>query len=162
MKKKILAVAAVMALVCGLAAGCGSSSEPAQDTQQNEVTESATEEITEAEAAEEEADAEEEKETTPKEEKKTESSDNGISPDFKEAMDEYEDIMNEYIEFIQDSDNMSDPEALSRYSELTQKQAEATEKFEAWEDEELSDAEMEYYLDVQNRINKKMLSAGVE
>ena len=69
MKKKILAIAAVMALVCGLAAGCGSSSEPAQDTQQNEVAESATEEITEAEAVEEEADAEEEKETIQAEER---------------------------------------------------------------------------------------------
>lgn len=40
------------------------------------------------------------------------------------------------------------------------KAAEMTEKFEAWEDSDLNDAEIEYYLDVQKRITKKLVKAS--
>ena len=82
-----------------------------------------------------------------------------IRPDFKEAMDSYEEFYNEYIDFMNkyaESDG-SDLSLLSDYVSYMEKYNDMAEKFEAWEDEDLNTAEMAYYLDVQNRINKKML-----
>ena len=40
------------------------------------------------------------------------------------------------------------------------KYADMVEDFEAWDDGEMNTAEAVYYLDVQTRINKKLLEVG--
>lgn len=40
------------------------------------------------------------------------------------------------------------------------KAAEMSEKFDAWEDNEMNDAELKYYLDVNNRVTKKLLDVS--
>ncbi len=67
--------------------------------------------------------------------------------------------MFDYCDFIKkysESDG-TDLELLSDYADYMSKYAKAIKDFEAWESEELNTAEMAYYLDVQNRINKKLL-----
>lgn len=82
-----------------------------------------------------------------------------LRPEFKNAMDSYEEVMIDYCDFMKkysESDG-TNLELLSDYADYMSKYAKAIKAFEAWESEELNTAEMAYYLDVQNRINKKLL-----
>lgn len=85
----------------------------------------------------------------------------GMRPDFKEAMDSYEAFYDEYCEIVKKyTENPSDMELLADYTDMVSKAAEMTEKFEAWENGDLNRAELEYYLDVQNRVTKKLLEVS--
>ena len=42
----------------------------------------------------------------------------------------------------------------------TKKKPIMLEKFEAWEDNKMNDAELKYYLDVNNRVAKKLLDVS--
>ena len=86
----------------------------------------------------------------------------GVRPEFKEAMDSYETFMNEYCDFMKkyaESDG-TDLGLLADYTEYMGKYGEVVEAFEAWESEELNAAETAYYLDVQTRINQKLLEVS--
>ena len=85
---------------------------------------------------------------------------NGMRPEFKEAMDAYEAFFDEYIEFMtkyEESDNALT--MLVEYGDFMLKYADYMEKFEAWDDGTLNDTEMNYYLQVQMRVNQKLLTA---
>lgn len=86
----------------------------------------------------------------------------GMRPEFKEAMDSYEAFYDEYCDFMKTySENLSDMNLLARYTDMLTKAAEMSEKFEAWKDNEMNDTEMNYYLDVNNRVTKKLLEISV-
>ena len=73
-------------------------------------------------------------------------------------MDSYEEFMNEYVAFLKKySDNPTDIGLLADYAKYMNKYTEFAEKFDKWQGEDLNDAELAYYLDVQTRINKKLL-----
>lgn len=83
----------------------------------------------------------------------------GMRPEFKQAMDSYEEFMNEYCEFMKkyaESDG-TDVGLLADYASYMSKYADVVEDFEAWDDGEMNTAETAYYLDVQTRISKKLL-----
>ena len=96
---------------------------------------------------------------TPKEEKpKTDTDNNGLRPNFKKAMDDYEAFMNEYVEFMKKySANPSDTSLLKDYTNYMTKYSKAMESFEKWDEEDMNDAETKYYLEVQTRVNNKLL-----
>ena len=80
-----------------------------------------------------------------------------MRPEFKEAMDAYEAFYDEYCEFMEEyKKNPSDMTLLPKYTEMLEKVAEMNEAFEAWDEDELSDAELKYYLEVTNRVMEKM------
>ena len=82
----------------------------------------------------------------------------GIDPDFKAAMDAYEKFMNEYVAFMKKcKDNPSDLSLLADYADYISKYADYAEDFAKWEDEEMNAAEAAYLLEVQTRVNKKLL-----
>ena len=86
----------------------------------------------------------------------------GMRPEFKEAMDKYEDFMNEYCDFMKkyaDSDG-TDLGLLADYATYMTKYTEAMEAFEKWEDEEMNTKEAAYYLEVQTRINKRLVEVA--
>ena len=86
----------------------------------------------------------------------------GMRPEFKQAMDSYEEFMNEYCEFMKkyaESDG-TDVELLADYTSYMSKYADVVEDFEAWDDGEMNTAETAYYLDVQTRVSKKLLAVG--
>ncbi len=88
----------------------------------------------------------------------TSSNNDGIRQDFKNAMDSYEAYMNEYVEFMKKYNaNSTDPSLMTQYVTVMQKYAEQVDAFEKWESEDLNTAEMNYYIDVQTRVNKKLL-----
>lgn len=81
-----------------------------------------------------------------------------MRPEFKEAMDAYEAFYDEYCEFMEEyKKNPSDMTLLPKYTEMLEKVAEMNEAFETWDEDELSDAELKYYLDVTNRVMEKMV-----
>ncbi len=83
----------------------------------------------------------------------------GMRPEFKKAMDSYEEFMNEYCDFMEkyaESDG-TDLNLLSDYADYMSKYADVVKDFEAWDSGELNTAEMTYYLDVQTRITKRLL-----
>lgn len=102
---------------------------------------------------------------TPKDETATgnENLVDGLRPEFKEAMDAYEAFYDEYCELLVEySENPMDLTLLDKYTDMLNKASEMDEKFEAWDEDELNDAELKYYLDVNNRVMKKLLDAESE
>ena len=102
--------------------------------------------------------------TAPSESSSTETKPNdtelvdGMRKDFKDAMDSYEAFMDEYVAFMKKySDNPSDVGLLADYTQYMSKYADMVEKFDKWESEDLNDAELAYYIDVQARVSKKLL-----
>lgn len=85
----------------------------------------------------------------------------GMRPEFKEAMDSYEAFYDEYCDIMKKyTDNPSDMGLLTSYTDMLTKAAEMSQKFDAWEDNEMNDAELKYYLDVNNRVTKKLLDVS--
>lgn len=82
----------------------------------------------------------------------------GMRPEFKEAMDSYEAFYDEYCDFLQEYEkNPTDLKLIMEYAGMVSKLADMEEKFEEWEDEDLNNAEMKYYLEVNNRISQKLI-----
>lgn len=105
-----------------------------------------------------------EKKSETKEEKSTEKSSDdsdlvdGMHPEFKEAMDSYESFMNDYCDFMKkyaESDG-KDAEMLADYADYMSKYADFVKKFDAWDEDEMNDTELAYYLEVQTRVSKKL------
>ena len=128
--------------------------EPVKD--ESSESEPASDETSAGESAAEESSAAEN--TTTPEETKVIADPNEIRSDFKEAMDSYEAFIDEYVAFMKKyEDNPTDMELIGAYADYMSKYAEAAEKFDNWESEGLTDAELSYYLDVQTRVSKKLL-----
>lgn len=86
----------------------------------------------------------------------------GLRSDFKEAMDSYEVFFDEYVAFMKkysESDG-SDLTLLSDYMTYMDKYTDMMEDFEAWDSANMSTAETAYYLEVQTRVNQKLLEAA--
>ena len=85
----------------------------------------------------------------------------GMRPEFKEAMDSYEGFYDEYCAFMkQYSANPTDLTLLGKYIDMLTKLSEMDEKFEAWENTDMNDAELKYYLEVNSRIAAKLLDTA--
>lgn len=85
----------------------------------------------------------------------------GIRPHIKEAIDSYEVFMNEYIELIEEYKNdTSNLEIVTKYYDMMNKSIEVSENFKKIEDEDLNIEELQYYLEVQNRITQRMLEVS--
>ncbi len=82
----------------------------------------------------------------------------GLRPEFKAAMDAYETFYDEYCDFMKkyqaDPTNIT---LITEYYGILQKLNDMNEAFESWESEDLNHEEMAYYLDVNQRISKKLL-----
>ena len=100
--------------------------------------------------------------TTEKEEKSTQPvRADGVSPDFKEAMDAYEAFFDEYIAFMDKYEKAGSPVSmLTDYLAFLQKYADTMQKFEEIDTDTLPDADAAYYLEVQLRIVKKLADAA--
>lgn len=102
---------------------------------------------------------EEDREPAKKEESKK--NEKGVSKEFKKMMDSYEEFFDEYIEFMEKYNNSdgTDLSLLTDYAKYMSKYAEMLEEFEAIENEDMTAEETEYYLEVQTRINEKLLES---
>ena len=84
----------------------------------------------------------------------------GMRPEFKEAMDSYEAFFDEYCDFMEAYNTSGNTAGmLDEYAKFLSQYTDTMEKFDAWE-EDLNDTELTYYIQVQNRINQKLLAAA--
>ena len=122
----------------------------------NEVTTKPNVEVTTKPIVE--TDIASEPKTEAPEEKPAENLVDGMRPEFKKAMDAYEEFYNEYCEFLKEyNKNPADFTLLAKYGEMLEKAGEADKALAEWDDGEMNDAETKYYLEVTNRISKKLL-----
>lgn len=85
----------------------------------------------------------------------------GMRPEFKAAMDSYEAFYNEYCEFMKKyMENPTDLTLLGEYADMMSKSTEMNQTFEAWNEADMNDAELAYYLEVNNRVAQKLLEVA--
>ena len=85
----------------------------------------------------------------------------GMRPEFKTAMDSYEAFYNDYCDFIEEySKNPTDLKMLAKYADMMGKAADMDKAFEEWDEDDMTDEELKYYLEVSNRIILKLSKLG--
>ena len=102
--------------------------------------------------------AEPTEEPTPK--PQTAVAENEIRPEVKEFLDAYEACMDEYVDFMQHYMNDESDSTLSMmgdYYRILRRYTEFAEKIDAFDESELTNAELAYYLEVTNRVSQKLL-----
>ena len=129
--KKIITIL----MVIGLCVGCGAEKDET-DVSQNTNESTNTEEV-----------SQETDELTLKEA--------FVDPDFKAALDGYEIIIDDYINFMNDYDE-TNPEMIDAYFEYLKKYVDVMDKIEQIDADNLSEADALYYIDFTARIYKKL------
>ena len=105
--------------------------------------------------------AESSKAESSKKEQSSKSSDS-VTPEFKKAMDKYEEFFDEYAEFMEKYANSDNPASMMKeYTEYMTKYTETMQAFSECEDEEMTEADSLYYLEVQTRINQKLANINI-
>lgn len=99
-------------------------------------------------------------EETDKEEKAADNNSDEVTPEFKKVMDDYEAFYDEYCDFMKkylagDSDDTFG--MLADYTKMLTKLQEMNESLENMDTSEMSKADQQYYIDVNARIQKKLL-----
>lgn len=93
------------------------------------------------------------------EEKKKENN-NTVDPELKAFLDSYEQFVDEYVEFMKlYQQNPTDLTLLAKYTDIMQRYTDFMSKYNALDEDEMSDADLAYYIDVTARIEKKLLEA---
>lgn len=88
---------------------------------------------------------------------KTEANNDGIRPEFKEAMDSYEAFYTEYCEFMKEyKKKPTDSKLLAKYADMLTKAEKMNDAFEKWDEDDLNSEELKYYLEVNNRVMKML------
>lgn len=86
----------------------------------------------------------------------------GVTPELKEYLDSYEAFMDEYIDFlVKYKENPSDINMITEYAELQIKYAEFAKAIEEYDEEEMSDADLAYYIEVTTRVSAKLTAASI-
>ena len=87
-----------------------------------------------------------------------------MRPEFKEAMDQYESFLNEYCDFMKKyaSSDGTDLSLLTDYANYMSKYAEVQKSFDAWDGQTMNTAETNYYIEVQTRVNQKLLTVAAQ
>ncbi|MDD5823979.1 MAG: hypothetical protein PUD55_06160 [Firmicutes bacterium] len=86
----------------------------------------------------------------------------GVSAELKDFLDEYELFVDEYIEFMQKYENANESDLMAMmndYMDMIERLESFEDKLDAYDENEMSDADLEYYLEVTARIEKKLLDA---
>ena len=93
----------------------------------------------------------------------TEISANGVSPDLKIALDEYESFMDEYIAFMENYNESSDSlEMIADYSKMLARLESVQNKIDAIDEDSLSDTDYLYYSQVMLRCSQKIANANID
>lgn len=88
-----------------------------------------------------------------------------ITPEFKETMDSYEEFMNKYCDFMvkyTDADAVDQASMLADYTDLVQQETDWAKRISDVDESTLSDADDAYYIEVQARVSKRLIDAGVQ
>ena len=84
-----------------------------------------------------------------KDSKKEESKTTGIRPEFKEALDSYEQFFNEYADLMEAyKNNPTDLQLLTKYADFMSKYSDYMQKLDELKTEDMSTEESAYFIDV--------------
>lgn len=174
--KKILSFVLVLAMaLSSVACGGEKTSSSDEETKQSKIesedttTKEETPEIESEDTTTKEETPEQESENTASteepvvDENKSDSTGlvDGMRPEFKEAMDSYEAFYDEYCDFLAKYNaNPTDTKLIAEYTDMMTKLVDMDEKFENWENNDLNDEELKYYIEVNGRITQKMLDVA--
>ncbi len=89
------------------------------------------------------------------------SSASGVTPEFRETMDSYEAFFDEYVAFMTGIGEAEDLSYLLRYFDMLDRYGEMMDNLVAIDEDSLSPADEQYYLEVMTRIEKKLLEAAL-
>lgn len=95
-------------------------------------------------------------------ESQTQSAD-GVDPDLKATLDSYENLMNDYCDFMEKykkADSSDAVSMLSDYYEILNEYTEAMDKLDKLDTDNMSTADYQYYIDVTSRVSKRLLEVG--
>lgn len=122
----------------------------------DKVVESA-EVISQPQPSEEEADSPGE-ETVPSGEEGPAASEDTVNPELKEFLDSYEACINEYVDFMKKYTSSDDVMGmLADYTNIMSKYADFTKKMDNINEDDLTGADLAYYVEVTSRCTQKML-----
>ena len=150
-------------VIAGLAGRSGAKTQTKPSARQTAPAATAAPEATERPTAEPTAEPEAEPTEEPTPEPQTAAAENEIRPEVKEFLDAYEACMDEYMEFMQkylNADPTSMVSMMGDYYSILARYTEFAEKIDAFDESELTNAELAYYLEVTNRVSQKLLSVA--
>ena len=82
-----------------------------------------------------------------------------VDPELKEFLDRYETFIDSYIDFMQEyKKNPTDLNLMMKYTSILQEYMEFVEAVEAYDSEDMSEADALYYAEVTLRCSQKMLA----
>ena len=85
----------------------------------------------------------------------------GMRPEFKKAMDSYEEFYKHYCNVLTKfAENPTDLTILAEYTKLMGEAADMTAAFEAWDENEMNTEEALYYIEVNGRVSQMLIEAG--
>ena len=132
------------------------NSDSEEKTRENETKELTTEETTTEEETTEEPTTEE-----PTTEEPTTEKPKGVTPSFKETMDSYEAFFDEYVSFMNRyMANPTDMSLMMDYLSFMTKYTDYMDAIDSMDEDEMSDADLAYYLEVTARIESKLLQVA--
>ncbi len=156
----VVAASATMVFTgCGAKKNTSDISIPDITISQSSDESSKEEESSKAEESSKEEESSKAEESSKEEEgsKEEEKDSDTVDPDFKETMDAYEDFMNSYVDFMKKYNNSSNPVSLMKdYTEYMSKYADMVDKIDNIDEDSLSKADLDYYIDVTSRVTKKL------
>ncbi|MBO6047886.1 MAG: hypothetical protein J6P61_09115, partial [Erysipelotrichaceae bacterium] len=81
-----------------------------------------------------------------------------IDPKFKKSMDKYYKFMKKYAKFMKKYQNSDNQIAMmSDYTELLSEYTEWVDAIDSVDEDDLNDAELAYYIDIQAKVSKLLL-----
>lgn len=84
-----------------------------------------------------------------------------VTPSFKASMDSYEAFFDKYVAFLKKYDDEGHPASmLADYTDMMKQYADTMAKFEAIDESTLSDTDLAYYIEVNARIQQKLLTVS--
>lgn len=137
------------------------NSDSEEKTRENETKELTTEETTTEEETTEEPTTEEPTTEEPTTEEPTTEKPKGVTPSFKETMDSYEAFFDEYVSFMNRyMANPTDMSLMMDYLSFMTKYTDYMDAIDSMDEDEMSDADLAYYLEVTARIESKLLQVA--
>ncbi|RYQ11056.1 actin [Bifidobacterium pseudolongum subsp. globosum] len=102
-----------------------------------------------------------EEEAKKQQEAQSQAQSGGVTPAVKEAMDSYESFMNKYCDFMEKYTADGAPTSmLADYLKMMNEYSETTKKLDDMDQSTWTDADMQYYLEVMNRVNQRLASVS--
>ena len=81
----------------------------------------------------------------------------GVTPEFKKTMDEYEAFFDEYVEYMKNMKSKNSLGAAVDYVQMLDKYNKYMKELDEMDESKMTKEDHKYFLDTMNRINKKLI-----